>query len=83
MDGYCWRSCGVQKLPKTEPEIRKMYYDIDTPSGVSKGFQRNAYQLLGNSKFTLVTILLTRMSPLIFPIELQNTRDHSIELHQL
>lgn len=31
-----------------------MYFDIDTPSSVSKAFQRNAYQLLGNSEFKLV-----------------------------
>ncbi len=46
-DQYRWRNQGVTKLPRGDPVIRKMYFVADTNNGISKDFQRNAYQLIG------------------------------------
>ncbi len=47
---------GVAKLPRNEPKLRKMYFDVDLPSGSSKEFQKHAYQLLGKeiASFTVM-----------------------------
>ena len=46
-DQYRWLNQGVTKLPRKAPKIRRMYFAADTSEGISKEFQRNAYQLLG------------------------------------
>ena len=56
-DQYRWINQGVTKLPRKNPKLRKLYFDTDTPSGPSKGFQRHGYQLLGNNSVTLVHYL--------------------------
>ena len=44
-----------------------MYFDIDTPNGWLKDFQRNAYQLLEDSQYTLVHYLGNEAVALEFP----------------
>jgi len=44
----------VTKLPRKEPKVRKHYFDTDTPSGPSKEFQKQAYQLLEESDHILI-----------------------------
>ena len=56
-DQYRWVSVGVHRLPKTNPLVKKMYFQVDTPAGLSKLFQRHAYQLLCNTQYTLVHYL--------------------------
>ena len=56
-DGYRWRSRGVCPLPKSNPIVTKRYFDVDTAKGRSSEFQRQAYQLVGNSSATLVHYL--------------------------
>ena len=56
-DSYRWINQGVTKLPRKEPTLKKMYFDCDTPNGPSKDFQRQAYQLIGDRKYTLIHYL--------------------------
>ena len=56
-DQYRWINRGVHKLPSNSPEVKKMYFIIDTPRGPSTLFKRHAYQLIGNAKVTLVHYL--------------------------
>ena len=56
-DQYRWRCEGVHKLPKRNPRLKKMYFNIETPNGPSKKFQRQAYQLVDQTKYTLVHYL--------------------------
>ena len=51
---YRWKSQGVVKLPRNNPLVKRMYFNVDTPHGQSKNFQRNAYQLLSNPLLTLI-----------------------------
>jgi len=44
----------VTKLPRKEPKVRKHYFDTDTPSGPSKEFQKQAYQLFEESNHILI-----------------------------
>ena len=44
----------MTKLPRKEPLVKKFYFDLDTPNGPSKEFQRHGYQLIGETTFTLV-----------------------------
>ena len=53
-DQYRWVNQGVTKLPRKCPKLKKLYFDADTPGGVSKDFQRQAYQLLENNSLTLI-----------------------------
>ena len=47
----------MTKLPRKEPLVKKFYFDLDTPNGPSKEFQRHGYQLIGETTFTLVHYL--------------------------
>ena len=53
-DKYRWINQGVTQLPRKNPSLRKHYFAADTPQGVSKDFQRHAYQLLGDKTITLI-----------------------------
>ena len=53
-DQHRWISAGVHSLPKAAPQIRKMYFQIDTTDGRSKGFQRHGYQILGDKTTTVI-----------------------------
>ena len=48
---------GVTKLPRAKPDIRKMYFSLDTPKGPSNEFQRYAYQLINSKSVTLIQYL--------------------------
>ena len=48
---------GVTKLPRKELVVKKFYFDADTPTGISKQFQRHAYQMIEETSFTLVHYL--------------------------
>ena len=44
----------MTKLPRKEPLVKQFYFDLDTPNGPSKEFQRHGYQLIGETTITLV-----------------------------
>ena len=57
-DQYRWTNQGVTKLPrKPQPKIKKHYFHASTPEGISKDFQKHAYQLLNNENLTLIHYL--------------------------
>ena len=45
-DHYRWSNQEVKLLPKHNPQIKKSYFQIDTPNGLSKQFTKHAYQLI-------------------------------------
>ena len=47
----------MTKLPRKEPLVKKFCFYLDTPNGPSKEFQRDGYQLIGETTFTLVHYL--------------------------
>lgn len=56
-DQYRWINQAVTLLPRKQPRLRKLYFSLDTPKGVSKEFQRHAYQLVGRKDLTVVHYL--------------------------
>ena len=56
-DQYRWINQGVAKLPRRDPCLKKMYFDVDTPNGSSKEFQKHCYQLLNDPTLTLIHYL--------------------------
>ena len=56
-DQYRWVNQGVTQLPRRQPQLRKHYFAMDTPKGVSKEFQKHAYQLIGKKDLTLIHYL--------------------------
>ncbi len=66
-DQYRWVHQGVAKLPRKGPQLRKLYFVADTPSGPSKGVQRHAYQLLENKSITVVHYLGDEAAAVDFP----------------
>ena len=47
----------MTKLPRKEPKLRKFYFAADTPDGLSKAFQKHAYQLLADKTLVLIYYL--------------------------
>ena len=45
-DNYRWDNGGVSLLPQKDPCLKRQYFYIHTPQGISKDFHRHAYQLL-------------------------------------
>ncbi|SMN01977.1 hypothetical protein SPONN_284 [uncultured Candidatus Thioglobus sp.] len=56
-DQYRWVNQGVTKLPRRDPVMRKFYFSLDTPDGVSKDFQRYSYQQVNDKSVTLIHYL--------------------------
>ena len=44
----------MTRLPRKDPCLKKHYFYVDTPQGISKDFQRHAYQLLEEKTITLI-----------------------------
>jgi hypothetical protein len=47
-DGYRWRQNGTKKLPQTSPRLSKVYFNIATPDGNSKCFQKELFHPHGH-----------------------------------
>ena len=45
-DHYHWSNQEVKPLPKHNPQVKKSYFQTDTPNGLSKQFTKHAYQLI-------------------------------------
>ena len=45
-DHYRWSNQEVKPLPKHNPQVKKSYFQTDTPNGLSKQFTKHAYQLI-------------------------------------
>ena len=56
-DQYRWVNQGVKRLPKKHPKVKKSYFHIDTPKGISNDFSRHAYELDPPNKFVLIQYL--------------------------
>ena len=55
-DQHKWVNQGVKLLPKAEPQVRKSYFQINLPSGLSKEFTKHAYNLLPSHQCYLTLI---------------------------
>ena len=44
----------MTKLPRKDAVMRKLYFSLDTADGLSKDFQRYAYQLVNDKSVTLI-----------------------------
>jgi hypothetical protein len=44
-------------LPKSSPQVKKMYFKVETPNGPSKVFQHQAFQLVDCQEYTLIHYL--------------------------
>ena len=45
-DQYRWANNGTVQLPRSKPIVKKSYYAIDTPEGLSNDFRKHVYVLL-------------------------------------
>ena len=68
----------LTKLPRNEPGIKKHYFHAHSPEGITKDFQRQAYQLLDNEKYTHPLSWEMRLKLLILHMVMLNTIIHPI-----
>lgn len=66
-DQYRWVNQGVQRLPKSDPEIKKSYFQSHTVDGSSSAFTRHAYRLIGDNNVVLVHYMGDEKAAIDFP----------------
>ena len=47
-DQYRWKQNGHKEIPSKNPKVKKYYFDLVTPDGTNKGFQKIVFHLPEN-----------------------------------
>ena len=58
-DGYRWRQNGTTAIPKNQPVIKKIHFDISTVNGTIKSFRKFVYSTADEDKPEYVVVQYT------------------------
>ena len=78
-DGYRWRQNGTKRLPQKKPTLSKIYFNITTPEGVSKSFQKEVFKPEG--QHLVIIHLGDEAAAVDYPHGNCNTNNHNRTHH--
>lgn len=53
-DQYRWKQNGHKEIPSKNPKVKKYYFDVVTPDGTNRGFQKTVFHLPENQNLFLI-----------------------------
>lgn len=53
-DGCRWRQNGQSLMPKKSPIVKKLHFDLQTPDGAVKTFQKFVFLMLSEPQYAVV-----------------------------
>jgi len=53
-DGYRFRQNGTSKLPRNNPQVKKIHYQLQLPDGKRGPFKKFVYEVIGQQDYLIL-----------------------------